>query len=326
MSKATNKDRDEACAIHGQEKINTIFFGTSEFSIHVLEQLIQRGITPTAIVTVADRPAGRKMELTPPPLKVWATEHNITYFQFEKLKEENTVATLKSLEADVFIVASYGKIIPEVILSIPKHGALNIHPSLLPKLRGATPLQTSIMQDMQYTGVSIIQMDKEMDHGPIVAMHEEEVTPWPQTYPELEKYLAIKGADILADTVEDYISGKLALTEQAHENATYTKKIEKQDGLISLDDLVGDAGWNTFLKYNAFYGHGGPSLFFFARKNDAGDSAKENLGGGVTTGTDIRVKIKEVSWNTALETMEILRVIPEGKKEMSWKDFLNYIS
>ncbi|MDQ5911923.1 MAG: Methionyl-tRNA formyltransferase, partial [Patescibacteria group bacterium] len=89
-----------------------------------------------------------------------------------------------------------------------------------------------------------------------------------------------------------------------------------QDGLISLDDLVGDAVWNTFLKYNALYG--GPGLFFFARK--------EEVEGSVTAGTDIRVKIKEASWNTALETMEILRVIPEGKKEMSWKDFLNYIS
>lgn len=294
--------------MHTPKKINTIFFGTSEFSIHTLEQLIARGITPTAIVTVADRPAGRKMEMTPPPLKTWALAHGMNFFQFEKLKDENTIATLKSLEADVFIVASYGKIIPESILQIPKHGALNIHPSLLPKLRGATPLQTSIMQDMQYTGVSIIKMDKEMDHGPLVATHEEEVSPWPQTYPELEKYLAIKGADILADALDGYVSGKLIPTEQVHEDATYTKKIEKQDGLISLDDLTGDAGWNTFLKYNALYEW--PGLFFFARKNEL----------------DIRVKIKEASWNTALETMEILRVIPEGKKEMSWKDFLNYIN
>lgn len=294
--------------MHTPKKINTIFFGTSEFSIHTLEQLIARDITPTAIVTVADRPAGRKMEMTPPPLKTWALAHGMNFFQFEKLREENTIQTLTSLTPDVFIVASYGKIIPESILQIPKHGALNIHPSLLPKLRGATPLQTSIMQDMQYTGVSIIKMDKEMDHGPLVATHEEEVSPWPQTYPELEKYLAIKGADILADALDGYVSGKLIPTEQVHEDATYTKKIEKQDGLISLDDLTGDAGWNTFLKYNALYEW--PGLFFFARKNEL----------------DIRVKIKEASWNTALETMEILRVIPEGKKEMSWKDFLNYIS
>lgn len=290
---------------------NIIYFGTSEFSIYVLEQLTARGITPCAIVTVPDRPAGRKMELTPPPLKTWAIEHGVTFFQFEKLKEENTIETLKMLNPDVFIVASYGKIIPEAILQIPKHGALNVHPSLLPKLRGATPLQTSIIQDMEYTGVTIIQMDKEMDHGPIIAMHEEKIPGWPLTYPALEKYLAIKGVDILADSLEGYISGKLKMTEQAHENATFTKKIEKQDGLISLDELRGTAGWNTFLKYNALIEW--PGLFFFARKGTSSD------------GIDIRVKIKEASWNTALETMEILRVIPEGKKEMTWKDFENYI-
>lgn len=286
---------------------NIVYFGTSEFSIYVLEQLIARGITPSAIVTVPDRPAGRKMELTPPPLKTWALAHGVNFFQFEKLKEENTIQTLKMLSPDMFIVASYGKIIPEAVLQIPKYGALNVHPSLLPKLRGATPLQTSIIQDMEYTGVSIIQMDKEMDHGPIVAMHEEKIPGWPLLYPELEKYLALQGADILADSLEKYISGKLKMTEQIHENATFTKKIEKQDGLISLDELSGTAGWNTFLKYNALIEW--PGLFFFTHKG----------------GVDIRVKIKEASWNTALETMEILRVVPEGKKEMTWKDFENYL-
>lgn len=294
---------------------NIVFFGTSEFSIHVLEQLIARGVEPVAIVTVPDKPAGRKMELTPPPLKSWALSHNVNFFQFERLKEENTIATLRLLNPDIFIVASYGKIIPEAVLNIPKHGALNVHPSLLPKLRGATPLQTSIMQNMRYTGVTIIQMDKEMDHGPIVAVHEEEITPWPQTYRELERYLGMKGADILADSLEKYTSGRLIPTEQIHENATYTKKIEKQDGLISLDDLTGDTGWNAFLKYNALIEW--PGLFFFARKYG---------NNGATDGVDIRVKIKEASWNTALETMEILRVIPEGKKEMTWKDFQNYIA
>lgn len=295
----------------GKDLIKTdariIFFGTSEFSIHVLEQLIERGITPAAIVTVPDRPAGRKMEMTPPPLKAWALEHGASFFQFEKLKEENTAATLSSLNPDLFIVASYGKIIPEAVLSIPNHGALNVHPSLLPLFRGATPLQMSIMQDMQHTGVSIIKMDKEMDHGPIVAAHEEKVTPWPQAYDDLERYLAIKGADTLADSLAGYMSGKLKPVEQIHENATYTRKIEKQDGLISLDELTGESGWNAFLKYNALMNW--PGLFFFANKG----------------GADVRVKIKEASWNTALETMEIQRVVPEGKKEMTWKEFLNYM-
>ncbi len=160
--------------------------------------------------------------------------------------------------------------------------------------------------------MSIIQMDAEMDHGPIVAMHQEKVSPWPQTYSELERYLAIKGADILADNLKAYVSGKLKPEPQRHEDATYTAKIEKQDGLISLEELTGELGWKNFLKYNALYEW--PGLFFFAKK-----------AGVDTDATDIRVKVKDAAWNTALETMEILRVIPEGKKEMSWKEFLNYI-
>jgi methionyl-tRNA formyltransferase len=290
--------------------MNILFFGTSNFSIYVLERLIALGIKPEGIVTVPDRPAGRKMILTAPPIKTWAITNNVSYFQFEKLNDA-AVDTLEMLKPDLFIVASYGKIIPERVLQIPTHGCLNIHPSLLPKLRGATPLQTSIMQNMQYTGVSIIQMDKEMDHGPFVATHEETVTPWPQTYTELEKYLALKGAELLAENLADYISGKLIPTEQRHEDSTYCKKIEKEDGLISLDDLTGDIGWNTFLKFNALIEW--PGLFFFTRKGD------------VNAGADIRVKVKDAVWNTALETMEITRVIPEGKKEMTWKDFLNYL-
>jgi methionyl-tRNA formyltransferase len=301
---------------------NIIFFGTSELSVHVLEQLIARGLAPSAIVTVPDKPAGRKMELTPPLLKVWAIKHGMNFFQFEKLREENAITTLESLNPDIFIVASYGKIIPEAILNIPKHGALNVHPSLLPVLRGATPLQSAIMQDMQYTGVTIIKMDKEMDHGPIVAMHAEKITPWPQAYDDLEKYLAIKGANILVDSLMIYMSGKLKLTEQIHENATFARKIEKQDGLISLDELTGESGWNAFLKYNALMNW--PGLFFFANK---GANKGADKGGADESGAplQIRVKVKEAAWNTALETMEILRVVPEGKKEMTWKEYLNYM-
>ena len=322
-----------------------IFFGTSQFSIIVLKQLIARGFIPQAIVTVPDRPAGRKMLLTPPPLKEWAqsvefaemlqTQNKklgiiqdilqIPILQFEKLNSE-AVEALRRFNTDVFIVASYGKIIPQTVLDIPSHGSLNVHPSLLPKLRGATPLQTSIMLDMQHTGVTIIQMDKEMDHGPIVNQHAEEVTPWPQSYLEFEAYLGKVGADILADVLPSYLSGKAKLTEQNHDDATFTKKIEKSDGLILLNELEGEIGWNNFLKYNAL--HEWPGLFFFIDINNDKESEQtiEEPLQQPTLHQPIRVKVKEASWNTALKKMEFQRVIPEGKKEMTWKDFENYIS
>jgi methionyl-tRNA formyltransferase len=279
-----------------------IFFGTSSFSIHVLNQLRRNGIKPDVLVTVPDKPQGRKLIMTPPPVKVWAEEHNIKCLQFAKLNEE-AVTALKELNPNVFIVASYGKIIPQAVLDIPTSGCLNVHPSLLPKFRGASPLQTSILNDEQNTGVVIIKMDKEMDHGPIVTRSEVTVTPWPLSMTELEEKLAVIGADILTQALPKYLDGTLTLEEQDHSKATFTKKIEKEDGEISLDNL----GRAAYLKYKAF--DVWPGVFFFIERK----------------GIKMRVKVKAAIWNDAASTMEILKVLPEGKNEMTWKEFQNYL-
>jgi methionyl-tRNA formyltransferase len=293
-----------------------IFFGTSTFSIHVLDKLKELDIVPDFIVTVPDKPAGRKLTLTPPPVKIWANENNIKCLQFEKL-DDQAVAALKDLDdSDVFIVASYGKIIPQSVLDIPLHGCLNVHPSLLPKLRGATPLQTSILQDMQETGVTIIKMDAKMDHGPIVAVHEEKINPWPINIIDLEKKLALKGAELITEALPKYIAGTAKLIEQDHGSATFTKKIVKEDGLIESEiidhdgNIAGDKGYATYLKYQALYEW--PGLYFFM-------NTKEDSAG-------VRVKIKEAKWDDTDSTFSILKVTPEGKNEMTWKDFLNYIN
>ncbi len=291
-----------------------IFFGTSTFSIHVLNKLKELGIVPDYIVTVPDRPAGRKLIMTPPPIKIWAHENSIKCLQFEKLDDE-AVKVLKDTDAsEIFIVASYGKIIPQSVLDIPLHGCLNVHPSLLPKLRGATPLQTSILEDMQETGVTIIKMDAKMDHGPIVAVHEEKINPWPINIIDLEKKLALKGAELIADVLPQYIAGKSKLIEQDHELATFTKKVVKEDGLIESEiidhegNIPGDKGYDTYLKYQALYEW--PGLYFFM------NSKKDS----------VRAKIKEAKWDSTNSIFSILKVTPEGKNEMTWKDFLNYIS
>jgi methionyl-tRNA formyltransferase len=279
-----------------------IFFGTSAFSIHVLNRLLALGIKPEIVVTVPDKPQGRKLVLTPPPVKVWAEAHNIPTLQFAKLNDE-AVGTLSALHSDIYIVASYGKIIPQSVLDIPTKGCLNIHPSLLPKYRGASPLQTSILEDQQHTGVVVIKMDKEMDHGPIVTECEVTISPWPLSVTELEERLAIVGADILAEALPKYMDGTLTPKEQDHMQATFTKKIEKEDGEISLDSL----GWKTYLKYKAY--DVWPGIYFFADRK----------------GTKIRIKVKAASWNEAALTMDIERVLPEGKNEMNWKEFQNYL-
>lgn len=289
-----------------------IFFGTSAFSIHVLERLAEHGIRPDHIVTVQDRPQGRKLVMTPPPVKVWAEAHGIPVLQFAKLDNDAvkilSVVGIKGNRPDLFIVASYGKIIPQTVLDIPQHGSLNVHPSLLPKYRGASPLQTSILEDCRDTGVVIIQMDKEMDHGPIVAQKEVSYEKWPLALHELEQDLARHGADILAYVLPVYLKGTTKLHVQDHSQATFTKKIHKEDGEIHLNELVGDVGYATYLRFQAF--EGWPSVYFFTTKNDS----------------NMRVKVKAVEWDKETRTLYLTRVTPEGKKEMSWIEFKNFIA
>lgn len=290
-----------------------IFFGTSSFSIIVLDRLLEHGIKPTHIVTVPDKPSGRKLVMTPPPLKVWAEERGIPCLQFAKLNDE-AVEALSALSPELFIVASYGKIIPKKVLDIPAKGALNVHPSLLPKYRGAAPLQTSILNDDRETGVCIIQMDELMDHGPIVAKKAVEILPWPPSMTEIEKILGEAGADILAKCIPHFLNGTAELEEQNHDLATFTKKIEKEDGHIELDPssletgvISGKAGYDAYLKYQAL--EQWPGIFFFINKH----------------GADMRVKVKGASWNEGASELSLLSLVPEGKKEMGWKDFANFL-
>lgn len=279
-----------------QNKI--IFFGTSIFSVEVLEQFKMRGMIPDAIVTTIDKPQGRKMILTPPPAKIWAMENNIKVFQYEKLKD--SVDELKNLNPDLFIVASYGKIIPQAVLDIPSKGALNIHPSLLPEYRGPSPLQTCILDDSKNIGVTIIKMDAEMDHGPIVAMSRVEIQNWPVNILELKKILADEGAKILMEALLSYLNGSVKLQEQDHSKATFTKKITKADGEI---DLNGDQ-WKNYLKTLAFFGW--PGTFYFTERH----------------GKKIRVKINSASFDKENNKLVIEKVTPEGGREMGYEDFL----
>lgn len=218
---------------------NFAFFGTSQFAVDVLDQMRERGYTPTLIVTTPDKPAGRGNQLTPPPVKSWAEEHGIDYLQPETL-DADTVGELANTEWDVFVVAAYGKILPAELLAVPAVGTLNIHPSLLPKLRGPSPIQSAILYDQSdHVGVTVMQIDSEMDHGPIVAQARIEIgeDDWPPAYKTLADMLATEGADLLADALPQWVAGEIAPEAQEHEQATYTRKITKADGdLDAIDD------------------------------------------------------------------------------------------
>lgn len=278
---------------------NLAFFGTSHYAVMILDALKNAGLSPSLIITTPDKPAGKGMQLTPPPVKVWAQEQKIEVLQPEKLKEAAFLETLKARNFDLFIVVAYGKIIPQEVIDISPKGALNVHASLLPKLRGASPIETAILQDEKHTGITIMLIDSEMDHGPIIAQKEVVMDPWPPKARELGKALVEAGGQLLIEVIPKWLAGSIEAKPQDHSQATYTKKIIKEDALI---DLSADP-YKNFRKIQAYAEW--PKPYFFADKH----------------GKKIRVIIKDAEYKN--DTLIIKRVIPEGKKEMDYSAFFN---
>ncbi|MES2436799.1 MAG: methionyl-tRNA formyltransferase [Patescibacteria group bacterium] len=281
-------------------KPKIVFFGTPRYAVMVLEEMHASGMTPDLIVTMPDKPAGRDLVITPPPVKVWAELHSVPVLQPEKLKDPAFLDAYKNGNFDIGVVVAYGKIIPQEVIDSPKHGILNIHGSLLPKLRGASPIETAILQDVKRTGVTIMLLDAEMDHGPILAQEEVIMEPWPPLAKQLGEAIVTAGAKLLVKTIPKWIAGEVTPLEQDHSKATYTRKIEKADGELSLTHNP----YEEFLKFQAF--HQWPGTFFFAQKGDK----------------KIRVVIKKAHYDFEHNELFIDRVVPEGKKEMDYDTFI----
>lgn len=277
------------------DRPNIAFFGTSYFSVRILENLEKKGLLPSLIVTAPDTPQGRNLILTPPPVKTYSMEHNIQVIQPDTL--QNIPQEILSQHWDLFIVVSYGRILPRALIEIPERGTLNVHPSLLPKFRGASPIQSAILNDEKETGVTIILLDEQIDHGPIVAQASTLIEDWPPRLELLEELLADVGGKLLTETILPWLNGDITVEEQEHDKATYTEKIKKKDGLINLKDNP----YQNFLKIRSFGVW--PGTYFFA---DRGEK-------------QVRVKIVDALYDK--EKLIIKRVIPEGKKEMNYVDF-----
>jgi methionyl-tRNA formyltransferase len=215
-------------------KPSILFFGTPEFSLPTFNSLIKENYGIAGVITNPDEPAGRKQILTPPPLKVLAQRHKIPVFQPQALDIKNRVSDIPA--ATLYIVAAYGKILPKAIIELPKYGALNIHPSLLPRWRGPAPIQYAILRGDTETGVSIIKMDELMDHGPIIASSKFQSAGWrinsKITYPELHDKLAELGAELLIETLPGWLRGEITPIPQDDSKATYSKILKRDDGRI----------------------------------------------------------------------------------------------
>ncbi len=214
-----------------------VFFGTPPFAVRVLNQLVTRGYLPLAVVTNPDRPVGRKQIITASAVKDYIKkldrEGKVTIISPEKLDEE-FIKNLKNLKPDFFIVAAYGKIIPQAVLAITPLGAIGVHPSLLPKYRGASPIQSVLLAGEKESGVSLYLLDEKMDAGPIIAQKNMPIEP-DETYETLSEKLANAGGELLLKVLGDLKSAKARAETQDNSEATYTKKFNSEEGRVDLE-------------------------------------------------------------------------------------------
>lgn len=272
-----------------KKNLNFIFWGTPDVASETLEILKENGYLPSLIVTSPDAKSGRGLQMKASPVAIFAEQNNIPCLKPESQAELLQIFLSRSY--DLSIVVAYGKILPEEILNIPKMGSWNIHYSLLPKYRGASPVESAILNGDTETGVSIQKMKFEMDSGPILAQEKMEILP-DEKASELRARLITLGGELLVKTLPKLIKGNIKETPQDESQATYCKKIKKEDGLINLND-------DPVENYNKFraYAHW-PRTFFFK--------------------DDKRIIITKARLKNNQFIIE--KIIPEGGKEMDYNN------
>jgi methionyl-tRNA formyltransferase len=217
--------------------MNIIFMGTPDFALPALDMLYQGHYPISAVVTQPDRPAGRGRNEVAPPVKLMAKKLGLPVLQPQKVKEPEFLETFYALKPDLVVVAAFGQILPKAIIDFPRFGCLNIHPSLLPKYRGAAPLNWSIIRGEHKTGVTIMLMDEGMDSGDIL-MQEEALVAADETFGELHDRMAKQGAALLMKTIEQVMSGKVCRQAQDSAAVTFAPRLTKDTGKINWGDTV----------------------------------------------------------------------------------------
>lgn len=273
------------------------FFGTPELCIPILESLKEANMLPVVIVTQTDAPKGRGMVMTAPPVKVWAEENTIPVIQPEKLNED-FFQLYATYDLDLAIVVAYGKIIPERIINLPRYGSLNVHYSLLPKYRGATPVEAALLAGDEETGVCIQQMHFALDSGPVLAETHVMIES-NERKPELLARLNTIAAAMLPQVVEHVLTDTASRHEQDPMEVTFSGKIEKAHGELRL---TADEHVENWRKFRAFYGN--PGTFTFVEKD----------------GKMVRLKITDAEFTDGV--FRVKKVIPEGRKETDFENFL----
>lgn len=282
------------------KKLNFAFLGTPDIASMTLEILFKNGYIPSIVITGADKRSGRGMGVKETPVAIWAKEHNIRCLKPEKINEI-FIEEFGKLNIDLSIVVAYGKILPESFINIPKLGTINIHYSLLPQYRGASPLEQALQNGDKVTGITIQQMAFKLDSGPIIASKEEDIS-IDETKDELKSKLINLGSNLLCELIPKIINKEITPINQDDTKATYCKKIKKEDGKIDINDNA-EMNYN---KYRAFYGW--PGVYFFV------DIKNKKT----------RIKVTKARYEN--NSFIIERVIPEGRKEINYSDLLKNLN
>ena len=297
-----------------------LFMGTPEYALFSLKALVESGETIIGAVTQPDKPKGRGYELCPPPVKVFAIEHNIPVFQPQTFKNGAFDAELAALAPDLIVVVAYGKILPQSVLDLPKYGCINVHGSLLPAYRGAAPMQRAIMDGMCETGVTTMQMAAGLDTGDMLVSVKVPIGE-NDNFEDIHDKLGAAGAQALLETIARLRAGTLTAIPQDDTLATYAAKIEKGDCVL-------DFSKNARALHDQIRGLS-PFPLAFTRTPDGkllkvlesrvGDKKAPN---GVEIGTVLALENTVTVACGEGTTIELLRVLPEGKGRMSAADYI----
>ena len=295
-----------------------IFFGTPQFACPFLTALIDDPFFDiVGIISQPDKPSGRGNTIKPTPTKQLGIKHTIPVFQFASLKTDEAVETLSTLQADACVVVAYGKLIPTPILNLTPNGCINVHPSLLPRHRGPSPMQWTLLEGDKEAGISIMHLDEGMDTGPVYTQTTIELDPR-ETYTTLVEQVASVGPTLLTDTLKDIQSKNVAAVAQNNEEATLTRLLKKEDGHIDWNKTSVEID-QTIRAFEAFPGTwsllpSGQRLKLIS----ATPTSQIQIDPGVIQQQDDVVYV-----GTGDGALQLITVQPEGKKPMSATAFLN---
>lgn len=309
--------------------MKVVFMGTPDFAVGALEAIIKAGHQVTAVVTQPDKPKGRGKEMQITPVKACALKFDIPVFQPVKIKTSEAVEQLRTYEADIFVVAAFGQILSEEILNMPKYGCVNIHASLLPKYRGAGPIQWVILDGERETGITIMQMDKGLDTGDMLFTCKVPIAE-KETGDSLHDKLAQAGAELIVEALPKIEAGEVTPVKQNDADSCYAKMLQKSMGKIDwtkqsaeIERLV--RGLNSWP--SAYTSYHGKTLKIWA--SDIGDKDKKEEtnvlpaeGTEVVPGMIVAVEKDAVYVKTGDGSLKLTEVQLEGKKRMPVKDFL----